>query len=255
MPEATPLTLEADASDAELLRAQTRSLLADAEQLDAQALAAPSRCAGWTRAHVLAHLAGNARAVSNLVTTVHGTPTPMYSSQEARDEAIEEGARLGREVLLADLRSACEELAERLTSLTDPAASAPVPDRDFVVRADQIPALRLREVVYHHVDLDCGYSFADAPTDLVRRFLDDEVDDLRSDPATPPMSLRTNERDRYSLGDGRPVVSASRAAMLAWLARGDGSGIDAPPAEQLPALPHHSRDAVDDAAHQEGTRP
>ena len=44
--------------------------------------AGPSLLPGWTRAHVLAHVAGNADALVNLLTWARtGEETPMYASQ------------------------------------------------------------------------------------------------------------------------------------------------------------------------------
>src|SRR3954466_11276826 len=46
---------------------------------------APSSLPGWTRAHVLAHLARNAEALANLLRGVRtGTPAAAYASHEAR---------------------------------------------------------------------------------------------------------------------------------------------------------------------------
>ena len=58
---------------------------------------APSLCEGWTRAHVVTHIARNADALSNLVHwATTGEPTPMYASPESRDADIAEGARRAR---------------------------------------------------------------------------------------------------------------------------------------------------------------
>jgi maleylpyruvate isomerase len=51
----------------------------------------PSLLPGWTRAHVLAHLAGNADAQVNFLTWARtGVETPPYASDEARDQEIAE---------------------------------------------------------------------------------------------------------------------------------------------------------------------
>ena len=48
---------------------------------------------GWSRGHVLAHIAGNADSLVNLLTwAATGVEHPQYASQEARDAAIEAGA-------------------------------------------------------------------------------------------------------------------------------------------------------------------
>ena len=53
--------------------------------LDEDTFAEPSLLPGWTRKHLVAHLAANAEAVRNLATwAATGVPTPMYSSLEQR---------------------------------------------------------------------------------------------------------------------------------------------------------------------------
>ena len=48
------------------------------------AFAAPSGLPGWTRAHVLTHVARNADAMINLLTWARtGVPTPAYASDAA----------------------------------------------------------------------------------------------------------------------------------------------------------------------------
>src|SRR5919198_6055635 len=54
---------------------------------------APSRLAGWSRGHVLTHLARNADALVNLLTWARtGVERPMYVSSDQRDADIEAGA-------------------------------------------------------------------------------------------------------------------------------------------------------------------
>ena len=56
----------------------------------ADPLAAPSLLPGWSRAHVVAHVAGNAVALLNLLTWARtGVETPMYADDAARNADIE----------------------------------------------------------------------------------------------------------------------------------------------------------------------
>ncbi|WP_409483110.1 maleylpyruvate isomerase family mycothiol-dependent enzyme [Arsenicicoccus dermatophilus] len=230
----TDATFDADLGE---LRTQTARLLETAARLDDEALRGPSLCTGWTRAHVLAHVTRNARAMRNLVATVQGTPTPMYASQEARDADIEQGARQSRVELLAELRTSAEELDRALAGLDDTARAATTQvGGGRTLSGAQLPWHRLREVAWHHVDLDAGYSFADAPAELVGRWFEEQVAELRADADTPSMCLRTNERDVVSFGDGQPTVSASRAGLLLWLLRDRADQIDAPAHDRLPRL-------------------
>ena len=64
---------------------QTGLLLRTARSLEPGSLGDPSRCPGWTRGHILTHLARNADALVNLVTNATtGSSTPMYASPESR---------------------------------------------------------------------------------------------------------------------------------------------------------------------------
>ncbi|HEX2301338.1 MAG TPA: maleylpyruvate isomerase N-terminal domain-containing protein, partial [Pseudonocardiaceae bacterium] len=56
-------------------------------------LSGPSRLPGWTRGHVVTHLARNAEGLTRLLTWARtGVETPMYPSREARAADIEAGA-------------------------------------------------------------------------------------------------------------------------------------------------------------------
>ncbi|MEU4418960.1 maleylpyruvate isomerase N-terminal domain-containing protein, partial [Nocardia salmonicida] len=74
--------------------AATARYLRDLDGLTAGDLAAPSVLPGWTRAHVVSHIAlhalGTSRALSGLA---HGHPVPVYDSDERRDADIEAMAK------------------------------------------------------------------------------------------------------------------------------------------------------------------
>ena len=68
----------------------SQRLLGTARIIEDGDLRAESLLPGWTRAHVLAHLANNADALVNLLTWARtGVETPMYASPEAREAGIE----------------------------------------------------------------------------------------------------------------------------------------------------------------------
>ena len=65
----------------------TKPLLEAAERGE---LGAASALPGWTRRHVVAHVAANADALGNLVHwAATGEPTPMYASPSARAAGID----------------------------------------------------------------------------------------------------------------------------------------------------------------------
>jgi maleylpyruvate isomerase len=85
-PGPDPAALRGDLDE---MAASTDRLLATVDGLDDAALRAPSLLPGWTRAHVLTHIARNADGLVNLVTWARtGEETPMYASTQARDTAI-----------------------------------------------------------------------------------------------------------------------------------------------------------------------
>jgi maleylpyruvate isomerase len=94
--------------------------------------------------------------------------------------------------------------------------------------------MRLREVTWHHVDLDAGFGFADLEPELQRLFLEEEVERLRGEDDAPDMTLRSTEGDEWTVGMGSIEVRGDRAALLGWLARGLTEGVAADP---LPTLP------------------
>jgi maleylpyruvate isomerase len=71
------------------LAAATDRLLATIDAMPAAAFAEPSVLPGWSRAHVLAHLALNAKGLTGVLTTLgQDDPLPMYASNARRDEDI-----------------------------------------------------------------------------------------------------------------------------------------------------------------------
>jgi maleylpyruvate isomerase len=222
-------------ADLETVDRHTERLLSTARSLDPGSLDHPSLCPGWSRGHVLSHVARNADAILRLVTNATtGTSTPMYASPESREEEIEAGAGRPLDEQIEDVESSAARFAEGAAALTDDVADVQLEARNNTkVRARFLPFMRLREVVFHHVDLDAGFGFGDVEDELVQRFLEDSVRRLRAHPEAPSLTIRTNEGDEWSLGTGEPVVSGPRVAVLEWLTRGLTSGVSGP----LPTLP------------------
>ncbi len=219
----------AQATD-QLLR--TAGRLSEGDQVE------PSLCAGWSRGHVLTHLARNADGMARLVrAAVDGSGEAMYASVAQREADIEAGSARPLAELVDDVTASAEALAAELARLT-PAHELIEVQRTpggATFRAGELAFRRLREVVYHHVDLDAGFRFGDLSADLLSLFLDEEVSALQDGPLAPSLVLRTDEGDEHVVADGLVTVSGSRAALLGWLARGLTEGVrcDGP----LPALP------------------
>src|SRR5580700_4440386 len=96
----------------------TQRLLDRARIITEPDLRAPSLLPGWTRAHVLAHLALGADAMRNLLVGVRsGQDRPAYASAEAREAGIESGAAMKTSelmVYLADSAMAFRAIARGL---------------------------------------------------------------------------------------------------------------------------------------------
>jgi maleylpyruvate isomerase len=186
---------------------------------------------------VLSHIARNADALGNLVNwAVTGTPRAMYDSPEARDADIVAGSTHGALELFTDLEDSAARFAVAATGLAGAPERVEVEMRGGrTVLGGQLPTLRLMEVVFHHVDLNAGYTFADAHPGFVKRAVTIAIERFRARDQAPSITLHSDDGDTWSIGDGAQVVTGSRAALLLWLARGEGGGVfsEAP----LPGLP------------------
>lgn len=143
----------------------TQRLLDAARVIAEQDLREPSLLPGWTRAHVLAHVARGADAMRNLLVGVRsGQDRPAYASAEAREAGIGSSAAAKTSelmVYLADSAMAFRAVARQL-----PAEGWQVPVRILDSRpfpAGQLLIRRLAEVELHHCDLGIGYGHAEWP--------------------------------------------------------------------------------------------
>ena len=143
----------------------TQRLLDDARTIPEADLRAPSLLPGWTRAHVLSHVARGADAMRNLLAGARaGQDRPAYASAQAREADIERGADMRAGDLMADLADSAMALRTVVEQLPDEAwqvrvrvlDSAPFPAAEVLTR-------RLVEVELHHCDLGAGYGPADWP--------------------------------------------------------------------------------------------
>jgi maleylpyruvate isomerase len=138
---------------------------------------------GWTRGHVLAHIAHSGDAMRNLLTWARtGIQTPAYASQKARDAAIDAGARRPVAELLADVSESAVAFRAEACTLSDDAWQVAVrvlANPQFP--AEQLLVRRLVEVELHHTDLDIGYRPADWPSEFATMDLPDPMRSQRED--------------------------------------------------------------------------
>ncbi|GAB3908834.1 maleylpyruvate isomerase N-terminal domain-containing protein [Microbispora bryophytorum] len=147
----------------------TELLLARVAALDEAGMTEPSLLPGWTRKHLLAHVAANADALGNLAAWARtGVPTPMYASLEQRDADIRDGSLRPAGELATWVDGSARSLAGAMEALTaDQWLAEVVTAQGRTVPATEIPWLRAREVCVHVVDLGTGLTFADLPEDFL----------------------------------------------------------------------------------------
>jgi maleylpyruvate isomerase len=161
----------------------TQRLLDTARVITEPDLRAPSLLPGWTRAHVLAHVARNADALRNLLVGVRtGQDRPAYASAEARDAGIEQGAGRPAGDLMADLADSA--MAFRFVARRLPEDGWRVPVR--IGDSARFPAAglltrRLVEVELHHCDLGAGYGPDDWPAAFAAMDLGEPMRSWRED--------------------------------------------------------------------------
>ncbi|GIH77141.1 maleylpyruvate isomerase family mycothiol-dependent enzyme [Planobispora longispora] len=237
------------------LAASTDRLVATVARLSDADLTAPSRLPGWTRGHLITHIARNADSLVNLTEWARtGVERPQYPSVESRDADIAAGAVRPAKEQLADLEESAARLATAFRDLPPRAWSAmvggmrppPHPAWYLLVR-------RLRETEFHHVDLDAGYDCSAWSDAFVRRELHDVMVCWPREPSPISEIVVEEVKDDHKhrqvwrgLGSG-PVVQGDARTLLAWLTgRSAGAGLrvmregatgNEPAAGPLPAPP------------------
>jgi maleylpyruvate isomerase len=222
------------------MRAGTELVIAAVASLSDAEIGAPSALPGWSRAHVIAHLARNAEALTRLVHwAATGEVTPMYPDPQSRAADIEATSKEPPAVLRAELSATAGLLDNRFSALDASGRAATVRSalgRDLP--AAEIPWMRIREVWLHAIDLDAGISTAVFPPALLTELLDDVVGVVGAKPDCPPVLLHTiDSEDRWTLGpDGeRTEVTGTLADLTGWVSGRSATGLTA--AGPLPTLP------------------
>lgn len=191
----------------------------------------------WSRAHVAAHVARNAEAVSRLLSWARtGEEQQMYPDVETRNRDIETAARQEDDQLRADVRHTAAKFDADIVALPGSAWTSRV--RTFQGR--DIPAsatlwMRTREVWMHLVDLGSGVSVESWPGDLVDAVLDEVTETMSGRDDAPSWLLQATDRERtWRIGPGAAddltyrKVSGKAADLLAWLTgRSTGEGLAA----------------------------
>jgi maleylpyruvate isomerase len=220
----------------------TQRLLRTAEPLDAADMRAPSLLPGWSRAHVLTHLARQADSLVNLLTAARtGEDIPQYPSAAARDADIEAGAGRAPEELLGDLRAAATRFAEAAAAMPPGAWAAAVRTSRGSRVAATLPWGRLRELEVHHVDLVAGYRPAGWSDAFSHRLLHEVATDLGERHDVPAMVLHPVETGHeLTIGEPNdaPTITGPARDLAGWLiGRARGEGLRVAPQGPLPVPP------------------
>ena len=201
----------------------------------------PSLLDGWSRAHVIAHVGYNARALTRLLEwAATGVETAMYASPEQRADEINEGATL-KPIALRHLVSHSnvhlnvewrDLPADRWQDTVRTAQGRSVP-------VSETAWMRTREVWIHAVDLDNGGSFYDIPADVIDRLLMDVTRSWRLRDQGLDLLLKPTDRAQHiTVGTSPNVELAGAAADLARWATGRGAnGVTVIGAVEVPPPP------------------
>jgi maleylpyruvate isomerase len=223
--------------------AATRQLQESAARLDDSQAREASLLPGWSRGHLLSHIARNADSLRNLLIWARtGVVTPQYRDAAEREEGITAGAGRPAADLLADLSASAAALDAEAASLPDAAWSAEVGGLRGAHPAWYTLWRRLSEVEIHHVDLGAGYGQADWPAEFATYCLQQVAGQFSRPDVSAALLSCTDVPLSVRIGDAgsepASTVSGPVRSLLAWLiGRSDGSDLTADPAGPLPPVP------------------
>jgi maleylpyruvate isomerase len=217
-------------------RSTERLLATLRERLADRDVAEPSLLPGWTRGHVLTHLARNADSHRRRIEAASRREVvDQYpGGYDGRASEINAGAARSAANLIADVASSAQAVQLAWERLPDSLWDQPTRDVAGTMRpARELPARRWQELEFHHLDLDLGYRPIHWPAEFVEEWLDRLVRGL---PARLPegvsVVLVATDRDsrQWLSGEGMPVtLEAPGCQLLAWLAGRPPELTGAPP--------------------------
>jgi maleylpyruvate isomerase len=215
------------------ITAATQHLLTNASRLDDDDVRAPSLLPGWTRGHVLTHVARNADGGTRLLTWARtGVESYEYPSMEARAAEIEDGAGRPADVLLDDVRDSSARFADAYSLMPDEGWERVVQwtngARHPAARAAEA---RLTEVLVHHVDLDAGFTHRDWPPEFTTRMLASVTASFARRDNAPDLRVHATDTGEDH-GQGDALVTGPASSLLAWL-MGRSPGTDLTGTEDL----------------------
>jgi maleylpyruvate isomerase len=199
-----------------------QKLLQSLESLTDEQCREPSALPGWTRGHVLSHLARNAEShVHVLQCAARGEVGEQYvGGAKARKQGIESHATDSAEELVASVRKSIYALEGQWAATNSEGWQGHgINSAGASIAMSDIVFLRWREVEVHHADLALAFTFANWNSTYVRYELDRQVMMWR---ASKPMGLTPVPKLALQLSPNE---------RLAWfLGRTEVDGLPKPPA-------------------------
>lgn len=200
------------------------------EALNETEFAAESVLPGWSRGHVVSHVASNARAIGRLVDWAHsGVESPMYVSRDVRNAEIAAGAALEPAALRELFADSAAELDEKWAILSESEWAHPVRNgQGALVPVSATVWMRAREVWVHGVDLNVGAAFGDFPHEVLGRLLGDIVTSWAERGEHTGLRLVVDDSG-HTLGDltaeDPEIVSGPLADLTAWACGRGSAGV------------------------------
>lgn len=173
----------------------------------------PSRLPGWTRGHVIAHLAHNAQELGRVSSAgARGELVDLYPDGD-RDEAIERDAQQDAIGLVQLMATAQAGLEIAWDSLADDDWAKPVRFRDGTIT--DLVLCRWRENEIHTVDLALSYTEQDWTPELCTHAIDFLLP--RLDAAS--VVVAPDDLDRsWKVGSSATTIGGSCRSIACWLA-------------------------------------
>jgi len=223
----------------EAVRCSAARLAATLDTLTDLQAREPSALPGWSRGHVITHIARSADVYRWLLTLARTGAAPgPRADGPALERALREGAGRDAAELVADVRGSLGRMldeaaampAECWPTMVTALAGWPHPAWFVLHRAR-------RELETHHVDLRLDHTSADWPDDYVTWALDATVATLRARDF-PVSRIEATDLDRvWTLAPTGPGIIGAGHALLAWLA-GRGTSGPLQPDSPLPPPPN-----------------
>lgn len=216
--------------DLEALHHSDQRAVRTVDSLTDEQWTGPSLLPGWTRAHVIAHLALNGEGFAGALEGLRdGSVVPIYPSDASRDIGIQTLAREPHRVIRERFFAATAHFRKVAASLRGRDWDGSVhrlPDGPTWPAVDLVGA-RQREVEIHLADLDAGYSHHDWPAAFCSQLLDQVSGDHADSPDSESFAVRATDLGTvWPVGAAEPEVEGTAADLGWWLVgRGRGEGL------------------------------